>query len=151
MTNSEEAELLNLAKEIATRAHRSQVDKGGKPYIQHPLRVAERCEKTSEKIVAVLHDTIEDTFVTAEYLQEQGFPQIIVDGVLSVTHRKEETYEEYVKRAANNPIGRNVKVADLEDNMDIRRLETPLDECDLRRLNKYLKAYKYLKSLDERK
>lgn len=139
--------LLQKAIKIATDAHKGQKDKAGADYISHPLRVAARLKDEKEKIVAVLHDTIEDTFVTADYLAEQGFSQEIIDGVLSVTHKDEETYDDFVRRAARNPLGRAVKEADLEDNMDIRRLNFPMDEREFKRLNKYLKAYKYLKGL----
>lgn len=142
-------ELLIRALEIAVRVHKGQVDKGGVPYIGHPLRVAAKCENANEKIVALLHDTIEDTDVTPEYLVEQGFPQQIIDGVLSVTHRDGESYEDFIKRAAQDPIGKVIKLADLEDNMDISRLNYPMDEWDFKRLNKYLKSYKYLKGLAE--
>lgn len=136
-------ELLELALEIATKAHKGQVDKSGAVYIFHPIRVAERCTTEEEKIVALLHDTIEDTSVTPEYLLEQGFPRSIVDAVLGVTRCDDETYEEFVRRASLNPISKQVKIHDLEDNMDIRRLGE-VTEKDLPRLNKYLRAYKYL-------
>lgn len=136
-------ELLERALEIATKAHKGQVDKSGAVYIFHPIRVAELCTTEEEKIVALLHDTIEDTSVTAEYLLEQGFPRTIVDAVLGVTRRDDETYEEFVRRAGLNPISKQVKIHDLEDNMDIRRL-SEVTEKDLARLNKYLRAYKYL-------
>ena len=136
-------ELLERALEIATKAHKGQVDKSGAVYIFHPIRVAELCTTEEEKIVALLHDTIEDTSVTAEYLLEQGFPRTIVDAVLGVTRRDDETYEEFVRRASLNPISKQVKIHDLEDNMDIRQL-SEVTEKDLARLNKYLRAYKYL-------
>lgn len=136
-------ELLERALEIATKAHKGQVDKSGAAYIFHPIRMAELCTTEEEKIVALLHDTIEDTSVTAEYLLEQGFPRTIVDAVLGVTRRDDETYEEFVRRASLNPISKQVKIHDLEDNMDIRRL-SEVTEKDLARLNKYLRAYKYL-------
>lgn len=138
--------LLQHAIAIATDAHKGQKDKAGADYIGHPLRVMERLNGEKEKIVAVLHDTIEDTFVTPAYLLEQGFSQEIVDGVLAVTRQENETYEDFVHRASLNPIGRAVKLADLEDNMDIRRLCCPMNEWDFERLNKYLKAYKYLQT-----
>ena len=75
-------ELLERALEIATKAHKGQVDKSGAVYIFHPIRVAERCTTEEEKIVALLHDTIEDTSVTPEYLSEQGFPRTVVDAVI---------------------------------------------------------------------
>ena len=93
--------------------------------------------------MALLHDTIEDTDVNAPYLLEQGFPHEIVDAVLSVTRREDETYDDYVRRASANPIGCEVKRADLEDNMDLRRLNE-LTDSDVARLRKYLRAWHYL-------
>lgn len=136
--------LLEKALHIATDAHIYQVDKAGMPYILHPIRVANRCSTDDERIVALLHDTIEDTEVTAEYLLMEGFPRNIVDAILSVTRNEDENYEDFIKRSRLNPIGRQVKLHDLEDNMDITRLNE-LTEKDLYRLNKYIKAYKYLK------
>lgn len=141
------SDLLEKAIAIAIKAHKGQVDKGGKPYIGHPYRVMDKVKTDEEKIVAVLHDTIEDTFVTPEYLKEQGFSQEIIEGVLSVTKKENEDYEEFIKRAALNPLGKAVKIADLEDNMDVRRLKYPMDIWDFKRLNKYLKAYNYLKTV----
>lgn len=142
MTNT--STLLEKALQIATDAHICQVDKAGAPYIFHPIRVSDRCSTDEERIVALLHDTIEDTEVTAEYLLMEGFPRNIVDAILSVTRNKDESYEDFIKRSRLNPIGRQVKLHDLEDNMDITRLEQ-ITESDLSRLNKYLKAYRYLK------
>lgn len=140
------SELYDRALRIAIRAHKGQKDKSGREYIMHPIRVAERCKDPRAKIVALLHDTIEDTDVTAEYLGNEGFPDEIISGVLSVTKQKGETYEAFVCRAADNPIGREVKIADLEDNMDIRRLKEITDE-DMARLRKYLRAWQYLNKL----
>ena len=136
--------LLEKALQIATEAHAHQVDKAGSPYIFHPIRVSNRCSTDDEKIVALLHDTIEDTKVTAEYLLIEGFPRNIVDAILSVTRNEDESYEDFIKRSMLNPIGRQVKLHDLEDNMDITRLNE-LTEKDIDRLKKYLRAYKYLK------
>ncbi|UVO59192.1 GTP pyrophosphokinase [Bacteroides fragilis] len=142
MTNT--STLLEKALQIATDAYLYQVDKAGVPYIFHPIRVSNRCSTDDERIVALLHDTIEDTEVTAEYLLMEGFPRNIVDAILSVTRNEDENYEDFIKRSRLNPIGRQVKLHDLEDNMDITRLNE-LTEKDLYRLNKYIKAYKYLK------
>ena len=136
-------ELYDLALKIAIKAHEGQKDKSGREYIMHPIRVAERCKSPKAKIVALLHDTIEDTEVTPASLKEQGFPDEIIDGILSVTKQEGETYEEFVRRAAKNPIGKEVKQADLEDNMDIRRLKEITDE-DADRLRKYLSAWQYI-------
>ena len=142
--------LYDKALQIATLAHAGQYDKAGEDYILHPLRVAERCESPKAKIVALLHDTIEDTDVTEEYLRQQGFPSDIIDAVLSVTRREGEDYEAYIRRAAANPIGLQVKIADLEDNMDIRRLPD-ITDCDAVRLRKYLRAWHYLKKMKNEK
>lgn len=138
-----EKELLEKALEIAINAHKGQVDKAGAAYVFHPIRVAQRCETEEEKIVALLHDTIEDTNVTENYLLEQGFSRTIVDAVLGVTRKDDETYEEFIRRCALNPLSRIVKLYDLEDNMDIRRLKE-VTEKDRDRLNKYLRAYRFL-------
>ena len=136
-------ELFDRALQIAIQAHREQKDKSGREYIMHPIRVAERCKDPRAKIVALLHDTIEDTGVTAEYLHSEGFPDEIINGVLSMTKQEGESYEDFVRRAAKNPIGKEVKIADQEDNMDIRRLQK-ITEDDVARLRKYLRAWQYL-------
>ncbi len=138
--------LLKKAQEIADKAHAGQTDKAGAAYILHPMRVADRCSTDEERIVALLHDTIEDTDITAETLFVEGFPQQIIDAILSVTRNDGESYSDFIIRAAKNPIGRCVKLHDLEDNMDISRLPH-LSESDIPRLNKYIDAYRYLKNL----
>ena len=135
--------LYDKALQIAVRAHKGQKDKAGHDYILHPIRVSERCDDPRAKIVALLHDTIEDTNVTADYLREEGFTEEIVEAVLAVTRREGEEYNDYVRRAAQNELGRMVKRADLEDNMDIRRLPE-LTDRDVERLRKYLRAWQYI-------
>lgn len=142
MTNT--STLLEKALQIAVKAHSGQIDKAGSAYIFHPIRVSNRCSTDDERIVALLHDTIEDTEVATEYLLMEGFPRNIVDAILSVTRNEDESYDDFIKRSRLNPIGRQVKLHDLEDNMDITRLNE-LTEKDIYRLNKYIKAYKYLK------
>mgnify|MGYP000047468966 CR=1 FL=1 len=137
------SELLDKAALICVTKHTGQRDKMGCAYFQHPMRVAMRCKNDDEKIVALLHDIIEDTDVTPEYLLAEGFPQDIIDGILSVTKRAEESYEDFVARAKLNTLGRIVKLHDLEDNLDIFRL-TELDEEMSRRFNKYLRAHRFL-------
>ena len=136
-------ELYDKALQIAVRAHKGQKDKAGHDYILHPIRVSERCDDPRAKIVALLHDTIEDTNVTADYLREEGFTEEIVEAVLAVTRREGEEYDDYVRRAAQNELGRMVKRADLEDNMDIRRLPE-LTDRNVERLRKYLQAWQYI-------
>ena len=138
-------ELYDKALLIAKRAHAGQKDKAGQDYITHPIRVAERCDDPRAKIVALLHDTIEDSDVTADYLRKEGFREEIVEAVLAVTRREGEDYDDYVRRAAQNELGYMVKRADLEDNLDIRRLPE-LTDRDVERLRKYLRAWQYLSS-----
>ncbi|HOI25946.1 MAG: HD domain-containing protein [Paludibacteraceae bacterium] len=139
-----EENLLKLALNIATKTHNGQTDKSGEPYIEHPIRVSKRCKSEDARIVALLHDTIEDTDVTADYLLKKGFPSYLVDAVLAVTKLKDEDYMQYIQRASQNKISKEVKIADLQDNMDITRLNYPMTQIDFDRLNKYLKAYKKL-------
>ncbi len=135
--------LLEKAISIAVEAHRGQQDRAGKPYILHPLRVMARVNTDDEKIVAILHDVVEDTPWTPEKLAAEGFPSHILEALACVTKHHGETYEQFVERSAVNPIARRVKLADLEDNMDIRRLHE-VTEKDLPRLNRYLAAYRRL-------
>lgn len=136
-------DLLERAAMICLQVHSGAVDKAGKAYFLHPLRVAMACATDEQRIVAMLHDTIEDTDVTPEGLLEYGFPQEIVDAVLSVTRQDGETYEQFVERCALNPIGRQVKLRDLEDNMNLLRLDS-VNEKSIDRLNRYIKAHRFL-------
>jgi (p)ppGpp synthase/HD superfamily hydrolase len=138
--------LLEKAISIATQAHLGQRDKMGAPYITHPLRVMARVDTEAEKIVAILHDVVEDTPVTMENLKSEGFPDELLQALDCVTNRPDEPYEDFVQRSASNPIALRVKIADLEDNMDVRRLET-ITAKDAERLNKYLKAWRFLKGI----
>ena len=143
MNKAEAAKLLDKAAEICVKKHAGQRDKSGAAYFQHPMRVAMRCRTDEEKIVALLHDTIEDTDVTAEYLLSEGFPGEIIEGIQAVTKRAGESYEEFVARAARNPLGRVVKLRDLEDNLDVCRLDF-ISPDTAARLSKYLAAREYL-------
>ena len=138
------AKLLDKAVLISVTKHQGQRDKIGCAYFQHPMRIAMRCTTDDEKIVAVLHDTIEDTDVTPEYLLSEGFPQYIVDAILSVSKRDGESYDDFVARAKKNPIGRVVKIHDLEDNLDVMRLDEVSPDMAAR-FTKYLKALRFLK------
>lgn len=142
--------LLEVAAGVCMKAHAGQRDKAGKAYFLHPLRVAMRCATDKERIVALLHDTIEDSDVTPEYLSELGFSQEIVDAVLSVTKQQGESYEDFVARAKINPIGRVVKILDLEDNLDASRLDSFSTEMAAR-YTKYVAALRFLQSDDNPK
>ena len=135
---------LQRAIEIATEAHKGQFDKSGKDYIRHPLRVMEMGKTEDEKIVGVLHDVIEDTDWTFEALADEGFSKEIISALRCVTKLSEnENYDDFIERVKKNPLAVAVKINDLSDNMDIRRLPY-LSDKDIKRLKKYLKAYKKL-------
>lgn len=144
---------------LSIKFHKNQVDKAGAPYYLHPKRVADNIMNMHDfdyisdedkkfvlscASVAVLHDVLEDTECTAEYLLEQHFPEDIVEAIKAVTRQNGESYSQFIKRAEQNVYAKIVKFYDLQDNLDVTRLqELTLD--DLKRLNKYLKWYNYLK------
>lgn len=135
---------LERAIEIATEAHRGQFDKVGNDYIGHPLRVMAAGKTTEEKIVGVLHDVVEDTDWTFERLVAEGFSAEVIEALRCVTKLSEsEPYDMFIARVKENPLAVAVKLNDLTDNMDIRRLPYISDK-DVKRLKKYLKAYKQL-------
>ncbi len=135
---------LERAIEIATEAHRGQFDKAGNDYIGHPLRVMAAGKNTDEKIVGVLHDVVEDSGWTFEQLAAEGFSAEIIEALRCVTKLSDcEPYDKFIARVKSNPLAVAVKLNDLTDNMDIRRLPY-LSDKDVKRLKKYLRAYKQL-------
>ena len=132
-------DLLEQAIQLAVQAHHGQRDKVGQPYILHPLRVMLRMETDWERIVAVLHDVVEDSDCTLQRLQDAGFPADVVTAVDCLTKREGEDYDTFIQRAKSNPIARRVKMADLEDNLDQSRLPR-VTEADHKRLEKYQRA-----------
>ncbi len=137
-------DLLAKALQIAIEAHAGQTDRYGKPYIEHPLRVMANCKSQEEKIVAVLHDVVEDSDWTIDRLRSEGFPDTVLTAIACLTKSEGADYDEYVKKAAADPIARKVKIADLTDNLNLLRVTIPLDARDLDRLNKYLRALWFL-------
>jgi (p)ppGpp synthase/HD superfamily hydrolase len=135
---------LEDAIELAVKAHRGQVDKAGQPYVLHVLRVMMRVEEEPERMAAVLHDVVEDTPYTLDDLRKIGFAEEVVAAVDSLTRRDGESYEDFVTRAGKDPIARRVKIADLEDNMDLRRAKG-WGEKDVERLKRYAAAWQQLK------
>ena len=131
--------MLEMAKEIAEKAHQGQTDKGGHPYILHPIRVMERCETEETKIIAILHDVMEDSDYTLEDLRKEGFSEEILEALVCLTHQEGEDYMAYIERVCQNPLAARVKYADLQDNMDISRIPHPTEK-DFARLEKYKKA-----------
>lgn len=137
---------LEKAISIATAAHKGQRDKAGAPYILHPLRVMLQMDTEPEMVAAVLHDTIEDTDISAESLKNEGFDRIILEAVESVTRRKGETYDDFVVRAGLHPLGWKIKQADILDNMNLGRIAS-LTEKDLQRVAKYHRSLGVIKEL----
>lgn len=135
---------LERAIEIALEAHSGQLDKSGCEYIGHPLRVMAAGNTIEEKIVGVLHDVVEDSEWTFEMLVAEGFSAEIVEALRCLTRLSEtEPYDKFIARVKSNPLAVAVKLNDLTDNMDIRRLPYISDK-DVKRLKRYLKAYKQL-------
>ncbi len=123
---------------IAYNAHHGQVDKSGVPYIFHPIHVAEQMETEEECIVALLHDTVEDTNITFEVLEKE-FSATVIEALKLLTHDESIDYFDYVRKLKNNPIAKKVKLADLYHNSDITRMENPTEK-DWKRKEKYHKA-----------
>lgn len=127
---------LEKAIELAAKYHAGQKDKGGQPYILHPLAVMAKVEGITAKTVAVLHDIIEDTPITAEDLQQEGFSQEIIAAVVALTKQEGMSREQAAIQARQNPIARLVKIADVSENMQIERIPNPTDK-DYARLATY--------------
>lgn len=136
-------DLLNIAIDVATKAHKGQLDKGGNPYILHPEAVANALVDTECKIVAYLHDVCEDSDVTFDDLTAKGFTYGIVNSVRYLTKSKYISYDDYLKIVKNDYVARQVKISDLKHNMDIRRISNPTKK-DYDRIEKYKKALAYL-------
>ena len=130
---------LEQAISIASLAHAGQLDKGGEPYILHPLRVMMKLKDERQRIVAVLQDVIEDTKVTDMNLIIQGLEIDLINVILTLTRNKNESYDEYINRISKDEFAIQVKLADLEDNMDISRIKNPIGK-DYERVVKYGKA-----------
>jgi len=120
-------------------------DKGGNPYTEHLIYIMQRVETAEEKVAALLHDIIEDTEITEKDLLEYGFPQDLIDIVMIMTKKTDESYEDYIDRIieSKNQIAINVKIIDLEHNMNLDRLKLVTSE-DILRKNKYSQAYNKL-------
>lgn len=130
------------AIKIAFAAHQGQLDKAGLPYILHPIHLAEQMETEETCIVALLHDTVEDTYVTFEELEKE-FSEEVIEALKLLTHNKTIPYMDYVEKIKSNPIAKVVKLADLKHNSDITRLDF-ISKKDEERKEKYQKAIKLL-------
>ena len=141
--NTAEQSMVDLALSIARKAHEGQLDKAGVDYIEHPIYVASQVDTEEEKAVALLHDVIEDSPVSAEELLQAGLPETVVTAVQVLTKKKEQDYQTYLETVKKNPLARVVKLADLEHNSDLSRLSC-ITEKDRERLKKYKKAIDFL-------
>ena len=136
-------ELTKKALRISFEAHRNQIDRSGVPYIYHPYEVASHMDDEFSTCVALLHDVIEDTAITPDHLRKEGFPEEVVQAVICMTHSKGVPYMDYIKSIKRNPLATKVKLADLDHNSDLSRLDDP-SPADFVRMVKYKAAKGYL-------
>lgn len=128
---------------LAVRAHAGQADRYGQPYILHVLRVVARVFDAPAQMTAALHDVVEDTAVTFDELRMMGYPEDVLAAVECLTRRNDETYEVFIERIAPNPLAVRVKLADLEDNMDLRR-SGGIEAQAVERFARYQRAWRRL-------
>ena len=127
------------ALRLCFEAHKEQVDKSGMPYVFHPFHLAEQMQDEVTTVVALLHDVVEDTDYTIADLTDMGFSREVTDALSLLTHDDEVPYMDYVALIKNNPVAKDVKIADLKHNSDTTRLDV-VDEKVLQRVEKYKKA-----------
>ena len=140
--------LTRLALKVSFEAHKDQVDHSGTPYIYHPYHLAEQMTDETTTCIALLHDVVEDTDITLAQLREMGFPDIVVEAVGVLTREHGVPYQEYIKRVKSNPLARIVKLADLEHNSDMSRLQE-IDERSKSLAKRYEKARACLMEANE--
>lgn len=140
-------EMLGKMLMIATNAHHGQFDKGGNPYILHPLKVMHYLKTEDEELMcmALGHDVIEDTNVTYKDLREAGISDRVIEGIRALTKQPGQTYEEYKEGVFANVDAMRVKMADLRHNTDIRRLKG-VSEKDIARMAKYHQFFLEIKA-----
>jgi len=135
--------MLEKAIGLAVKYHAGQVDKANIPYILHVLTVMLSLDSEEEKIVATLHDIVEDTEMTLEKLQEEGFSNTIVEAVEAMTREKDEKYEAYIDRLSQNILAIKVKLADIKHNLDVTRVPSTVET----NLKLHINAYHKLKAI----
>ena len=145
VNSSYEVNMERKAYEIAKKAHEGQLDKGDKPYIEHVLKVADSFQDNYEaRIVALLHDVIEDSSYTYDDIEREGFTENILKALRVITKEDDMDYMSYIKKVYSNELARMVKIEDLKHNMDLSIIPNPTD-ADYTRVNKYKNALVYLK------
>ncbi len=135
--------LTKKALKLCFEAHKEQFDKSGMPYVFHPFHLAEQMTDEATTVVALLHDVVEDTDITFEEFEKQGFGEEIISALKLLTHNDNTPYMDYIAKIKNNKIATAVKLADLRHNSDLSRLSV-VDEKALKRKEKYEKAIKLL-------
>lgn len=135
--------LTKKALRISFEAHRNQIDRSGVPYVYHPYEVASHMDDEFSICVALLHDVMEDADITPDYLREEGFPDEVIQAVMCMTHKEGVPYMDYIKGIKRNPLATKVKLADLDHNSDLSRLDEPTPS-DYFRSVKYKVAKGYL-------
>jgi (p)ppGpp synthase/HD superfamily hydrolase len=138
--------LIEKSLEIALKAYIGQKDKAGATYILHPLRIMAKMQSQEEMAVALLHDVIEDSDMNANDLLKAGIPSTVVDAVTLLSKQAGDSYEGFIDKVMLNPLAAKIKKADIEDNINILRLDTVTDK-DLQRIAKYHRAWKKLDEL----
>ena len=135
-------QMLETMLRIATNAHAKQFDRGGQPYILHPLTVMHKLQTRDEELqcIALGHDVVEDTSITYADLREAGMSERVIEGIKALTKVPGETLDEYKARVFANPDARKVKMQDLRHNSDLRRLKG-ITQKDLDRMAKYQVFY----------
>ena len=136
-------ELTKKALKLSFAAHKDQIDKSGIPYVYHPFHLAEQMDTEETVTVALLHDVIEDSDYTLDDIRDMGFPDKVVNALSLMTHDKSVPYMDYVAKIKENPIAKAVKLADLQHNSDLSRLDS-VDQKALERVEKYRQAVKLL-------
>lgn len=137
--------MIEQAIVLAAEMHIGQKDKSGEPYIYHPLSVMMKIKGETAKVVAILHDIIEDTDVTLEDLKESGYPEEVVEAIKAITKIPGESYMGYLIRVKANEIALKVKIADIEHNIQLSRLIKLEDKIVERLIKKYVRALIYLR------
>jgi (p)ppGpp synthase/HD superfamily hydrolase len=137
--------VLDKAIALAVKAHSGQLDKAGRPYILHPLRLLLRFEDEKEMAVAALHDVVEDSDLSIEDLVNEGFSEDIVNAVDCLSRREAEEYDDFILRISKSQLAKKVKIEDIKDNLNLARLSEVTDK-DLERVEKYHRALKKLES-----
>lgn len=141
--------MLEKAIAIAVEAHRGQIDKAGKPYILHPLRVMLAGKTTEEMICGILHDVVEDTPISIEMLEKEGFSDTVLEALELLTRDSKTPYQNYIETISKNPLAIQVKLYDLHDNLNRDRIISPT-QADEERMEKYKKAQQYLLGIQKR-